>query len=247
MKSKMLTQIKLIIFILIIVQNLGLACFCPYEPVFCKNVHVEHNLIQAVVTDSTNQAHTMEVEILENIHKEITEDTLLIHGRDLSSCGERLDQFSINDTLILAIEILQFNGNEYWYLGGECGLQFLRYENGILNGQITESLTTQPIQDFKDDIFACIDLTVPVKEIESLENQITVFPNPTLGNFQISFPEIKVSSYEIYNSSGQQVINETLNEAIDIIEVKSSPLSNGIYYLRLITSKGILTRKFLKI
>ena len=246
MKIKIMSKIKLVILLIVGIQNLGNSCSCGiYEPVFCRIVTEGHNIIQVVVTDSTS--HIMKVNLIENINKEINEDSLLIYGQDGWTCGESLNQFNINDTLILAVTEWEFNGVDYWYLEGYCGVHFLRYEEGMVKGQITDTLTLQPIQDFKDNLFSCLDMEVPIEDVENLENQITVFPNPVLENFQISITQNQIDGYKIYNLNGQQIKNRTYYQSENTVEVNSNGMESGIYYIRIITSKGILTRKILKI
>lgn len=247
MKIKITLKIKLVILIIIAFQNLGVSCSCGiYETVFCRIANHDHHIIRAVVSDSTINS-IMEVKLIENINNEILGDTILIYGQDGLTCGETLTQFSYNDTLILALHEWVINGQEFWYLEGFCGIHFLRYENGMVKGQITDSLTIQPIQEFKDNLFTCLDMKVPTEEVEILEQQVSVFPNPIKENFQIISIQNEISGYEIFNSNGQLIEKRNFNKLLDTIDVSSNNLGNGMYYIRIITPKGILTKKILKL
>ena len=247
MKIKITLKIKLFFFLIVGFQNLGIACHCGYyEPVFCRIANEGHNIIRAVVSDSIISS-VMEVKIIENINKEISTDTILIYGQDGWSCGESLNQFSLNDTLILAVVEWEINGQEFWYLEGFCGIHFLRYENGNVMGQITDSLIIQPLQIFKDNLFSCLDMEVPIEDIENLENQLSVFPNPIQNTFQISITQNQINGYEIYNSNGQRIKHRVFYQKINNVHVKSEGFINGVYYIRITTSKGVLTKKVLKI
>lgn len=247
MKIKITSKIKLVILLILAFQNLGVSCHCGiYEPVFCRIANQGHNIIRAVVSDSTINS-VMEVKLIENINNEIFGDTILIYGQDGLTCGETLTQFSLNDTLILALDEWEINGQEFWYLEGFCGVHFLRYEDGMVIGQITDSLTIQPLQEFKDNLFTCLEMEVPTDEVENLEHQISIFPNPIKENFQITSIQNKIVGYEIFNSNGQQIEQRNFHKLLNIIDVNSNNLGNGVYYIRIITSKGILTKKILKI
>ncbi len=241
---------KSIIFALLttLIQNTGIACHCfPYEPVFCKNTTEYHNIIMAVVTQNpAPDYHLMEVKILENFNNGINEDTIIVLGQDGLNCGELLGQFNFQDTLILAVSEVEISGMNYYYLEGACGLHFLRYENGLVNGQITTSLTSQPIQDFRDNILECIEIDLPVENISSIGNKLQVFPNPVSDVLQIATDQRYIYNIEILNSSGQRILFRKVNSLIDLYKVNIDNLAKGIYFLRISTSKEILLEKFIK-
>lgn len=244
---KSITTILKIAILILISQNSILACSCfPYEPVFCRVVNEGHNIIRGVVTNHPD-FHLMEINLIENLNKEIVEDTILILGQDGFNCGEYLSLFNINDTLILALSHWEINGTNYWYLEGFCGLHFLRYENGIVNGQITDTLTSQPLQDYKDNLFSCLDMEVPINEIANDEFQLTLYPNPVSGHFQVSTLQPQIAAYEIYDLSGTKMEVKAFSQLEEKIEINSNGLEQGIYYISIRTPKGIITRKFLKI
>ncbi len=67
---------------------------------------------------------------------------------------------------------------------------------------------------------------------------IAVYPNPTKGILHISTKENNtLSKVVVYNILGSKV-TETTNNTIDL-----SNLNSGVYLLKLVTSKGITTRK----
>ena len=241
---------KAIIFVLLttLIQNTGIACHCfPYEPVFCKNTTEYHNIIMAVVTQyPAPDYHLMEVKILENFNNGINEDTIIVLGQDGLNCGELLDQFNFQDTLILAVSEVEISGMNYYYLEGSCGLHFLRYENGLVNGQITTSLTSQSIQDFRDNILECVDMDLPVENITSSGNKLQIFPNPVTDVLQIETDQQYIYNIEILNSSGQRILFRNVNSTTDLYKVNINNLAKGIYFLRISTSKGIMSGKFLK-
>lgn len=249
-ENNQMRPLKLILslFILLIIsQNSIYACSCShYEAVFCRNVHEGHKIVRGVVTDQPD-VHLMEFSILENINNEIVEDTILVLGQDGVNCGEYLEQFAVNDTLILALNTWEINGTEFWHLMGLCGLHFLRFENGLVSGQITDDFTSQDLQGFKDNLLSCIDMEVPVLEVDKNELEINVFPNPVSGNFQIGAFQPQINAYDIYNSGGTLIASKIFDQPEEKIDIYSGDLGQGIYYIRIRTAKGIITRKILKI
>lgn len=74
-------------------------------------------------------------------------------------------------------------------------------------------------------------------------NYFSLYPNPTKNILTITNnQQISISSLSIYNSMGQLIeVITTPNETIDV-----SNLQAGIYYLKLITDKGMTTQEFIK-
>lgn len=247
MMLKLFKKTFVVLLVLVTTQNLSTACSCfPYEPVFCRIVDDTHHIVRGIVT-GFDDLHLMKFQIIENINKEILEDTVIVYGQDGLTCGESLDQFNENDTLILAVNNWEFNGTTYWYLEGFCGLHFLKYEDGLVKGQITDNMTEQPIQDFKDNLFTCLDMEVPTDDIQKLANDISIYPNPIMDNFQITASNNLIQSYEIFSTSGQRIVSKIFSQPVENLEIQSNHFGEGILYIRINTSKGILTKKLLKL
>ncbi len=83
--------------------------------------------------------------------------------------------------------------------------------------------------------------------IEKLDNIFTVYPNPSNGNFncKIKSANLKTeNNIEIYNLNGkviQQYLNTDASFLIDLTEFQS-----GIYFVKLINNKEIITQKIIK-
>lgn len=235
---------QLILFFIILIQNFSTACSCyPYEPVFCRIVGPGLNVVSVVVLDQpTIDSSTMRVKVLENLNKTIVEDTITIIGQDGLNCGESLYLFNLQDTLILGL--LELANQSKWYLEGFCGLHYLRLENGMVKGQITDTDTIKTYQLFKDDLTFCLALRVNTEDHLRLVNQLKVFPNPASALVNVHSDQ-SILSYELYHTSGQLLDTRHYKELNDAIEINTGHLEFGIYYLRIRTSKGILTRKFM--
>ena len=69
-----------------------------------------------------------------------------------------------------------------------------------------------------------------IKEAESLDNQIKLYPNPVVNNLflEIEQNEFENSEIEILNCIGQTVFKSKLKKEIDVSE-----FSNGVYILRI--------------
>ena len=76
----------------------------------------------------------------------------------------------------------------------------------------------------------------------SLENSVSVFPNPTSNIITIDISNrITVNSLELYNIIGKQVIKTANVSTLDL-----SQLSAGVYMLRVLTDSGTLTKKVIR-
>lgn len=196
-------QLSFLIFLFINIYNNALACSCGYyEPVFCRELREDENVLKVVIEEIYDINYygfidKMRVKVLEDIHLTTSHDTLLIIGQDGFNCAEYLDQFNISDTLILGTYIQ--NDTAMSYLNG-CGLSFLRFQNDTIYGQITDDLTVQTIEDFKANLFTCIDLQVPLEDLN--ENDIKIYPNPFTDKVKVEFSE-SISKLELIDLNGK--------------------------------------------
>jgi hypothetical protein len=72
---------------------------------------------------------------------------------------------------------------------------------------------------------------------------ITLYPNPTKDILNFSLSElISATAYEIYSLLGEKVSYGDLNSN----SISVSNLANGVYIVKINTSEGVLTEKFIK-
>jgi len=90
--------------------------------------------------------------------------------------------------------------------------------------------------------FRVVKGSVGIQEIEKEESIVSVYPNPTREQLQITNYELRngMEDYTIYNLVGQKILQGKLQNETSIINIES--LASGIYYLR-IAEKTI---KFIK-
>ena len=78
----------------------------------------------------------------------------------------------------------------------------------------------------------------------SLENQITLFPNPTKGDVYITTQGEKINNFLLYNINGQLLLKseklKTTSEKINL-----SAFSKGVYIIKIITDKNVYLRKII--
>ena len=89
------------------------------------------------------------------------------------------------------------------------------------------------------------DCVTPLMGIESIveDNSITLYPNPTNSEVNISSQNI-INSIEIFNSLGQRVYQSVVNSMEKVIDISS--FVNGVYILGVNTENGVIRKKIIK-
>jgi hypothetical protein len=96
-----------------------------------------------------------------------------------------------------------------------------------------------------------------IDEISSLENEWSIYPNPSIGEFNVSLnllsgnaKSLSVIGFEIYNVIGEKVYASGINQqlaAAGTIEGRNETIHlnvpNGIYFVRAHTNKGNTVKK----
>lgn len=75
-----------------------------------------------------------------------------------------------------------------------------------------------------------------------LDNQFTIYPNPTSQEITITKPEsLTVHKINVYNTLGQLLITTPWSSTVDL-----STLSNGLFFVQLETNQGVINKSVLK-
>jgi len=75
---------------------------------------------------------------------------------------------------------------------------------------------------------------------------VKVYPNPTTGELRVTSIEYQVSSIEVFDVYGRKTISDIRYPKSDIV-INISYLQTGIYFVKIITEKGIVTKKIVKL
>lgn len=90
-----------------------------------------------------------------------------------------------------------------------------------------------------------ITFTTSTVGVEHYELSLTeVYPNPTTGTLTIQNPYISIQSVEVYDVYGQLVMR--VEEAANRVTLDVSNCAPGVYFTRIRTDKGVLTRRVVK-
>jgi len=77
----------------------------------------------------------------------------------------------------------------------------------------------------------------------SFATSVTLYPNPTKGNFTLLFKEANSYQITVYNNLGQQVQTANINGTEASLSLDNA--AQGIYYVKIISSKGSATKKLI--
>lgn len=80
-----------------------------------------------------------------------------------------------------------------------------------------------------------------------LENQFSLYPNPTKGSFSIEFKDL-VNSYsvEVYDISGKTLYENNYDQAASLVQVINlKNTTSGVYFVNVKSDRGIVTKKLI--
>jgi len=85
------------------------------------------------------------------------------------------------------------------------------------------------------------DIMTGVKPISNPDNSVSLFPNPTSGNFTLSYSlyENTNALFKIMDITGREVYNTNISGTGGTKSINVSYLNDGIYYWEMISDKGI--------
>jgi parallel beta-helix repeat protein len=148
---------------------------------------------------------------------------------------------SLNDSICLYIDA-DFAQSYQWYLNGK-----------VLTSKTDSMLIINPVtvndtgNYYCEVINGCGNVnsqTIKVVGIElnNLNNEIKIFPNPVSNEITIVCSNLKINEINIFDITGKLI--KKMNQFTNTINV--TDLSNGTFFIKLITDKGTITKKFVK-
>jgi len=80
---------------------------------------------------------------------------------------------------------------------------------------------------------------------------VQAYPNPTRGEFwvsgfEVTSYELQVTSYEIFDVMGRKLLTSPLSLTSPETTLNLAHLPNGIYFLKITTENGVITKKIIK-
>ena len=131
-------------------------------------------------------------------------------------------------------------------IGSDLGLLFVTHQRLITksyaNGSLLCYLNNGDLQYSNSGDKGCFPI-VSIDDISLDDNSITLYPNPSNSEVNISSENI-INSIEIFNSLGQRVYQSVVNSNTKTIDISS--FTNGVYILGVNTENGVIRKKIIK-
>ena len=86
--------------------------------------------------------------------------------------------------------------------------------------------------------------TLSINDVDFLNKNIDIYPNPSAGIFNIEMKNISDFHYEIFDISGKSITNK-IEVTLNSFEINLSKYSHGIYFLKLQSNEGVITKKLI--
>ena len=132
--------------------------------------------------------------------------------------------------------IVKVNGLSAQVVSGSTTQLIITVPQGATTGRISVTTSGGTATSEKDFI------TSPLAAENPLENQVSVYPNPSEGTFTVAFGELKVEEILIYNSVGQKIYTG-IPQHRPMHEINLQNQGAGLYFIRIKLKDNTLTRK----
>jgi hypothetical protein len=91
----------------------------------------------------------------------------------------------------------------------------------------------------------CYYITIGINEINNKGNLINIYPNPSSDRITIDCAEQQNFKMQIYNLVGECILQKQMKNEMNDIDI--SPLSKGIYIIKLSNANWAVQRKLIKV
>ena len=181
--------------------------------------------------------------VFQHIKKEVTPPYLLfINVNSPSDAGISITTYC-EEAIKAKYAFWAYYLNENPGLSEPCQHRYLFVKEN--NGNLLEVITSNDIPPQNTNEWE--EVTVGIAET-ALSDQIIVYPNPTNGMINVQCLMINVQNIEIFDVMGKTVTVETWHAAS--LQPKTtldlSTLPSGVYFIRIQTENGTITKKVIK-
>ncbi len=147
------------------------------------------------------------------------------------------DNYYSPSQLLPLVEIVNQNVN-IW----EEGIYSITYRVTDPSGNTSEEFTRMVYYTYWPK---CYNSTVSVDDLKSVEEKVSVYPNPTNGivNIDLQGALAQTATLEVYNAMGQLVISKNYNEVSGKFDVDLSGNAAGVYTIKLIANGEVVTKR----
>jgi len=150
-----------------------------------------------------------------------------------------------------------------WTQEGTPDSWIISYKKGAVNTWTTINTTTHPytITNLEAETSYSVFVTAVCGEEESTPsntasfttepdgvnvyaNSTIVYPNPTTGKFRIENSELRIENVEVYDVYGKLITTVKVED--NNVELDLSGNASGVYFTRIFTDKGMITKRIVK-
>lgn len=232
-----------------------MACSCDnYIEEFCSSADATDNIALVTLTGfdiTAGNTSGATFSLIENLNSTIP-STISVLSADDFNCNLDLSQFAIGDTLVINVTPYTqpspntFNAIEYNFGIEDCARNHLTYSNGVVHGKLDtiNELEELDYDSFRAGLFNCISFSLSNEEIDGLD--INLYPNPTNGELFINASELEIKEVKLYDLKGI-LIDFDQNKFSNSHRIIIPAHHNGILILEIMTPRGILRRKVVKV
>ncbi|MGO3181899.1 MAG: T9SS type A sorting domain-containing protein [Aequorivita sp.] len=137
-------------------------------------------------------------------------------------------------------ELYRFQTETFLYnleQGSNCDIDFLLFDDGFgFNVHVTAVYNPGPVESSYSETIYVEGAMIKIDDYK--KPKVMVYPNPTKGILFIENVDLK--KIEVYNPEGKKIKELAPKSEIDL-----SDISKGLYFVKLISEKGILMEKII--
>ena len=108
---------------------------------------------------------------------------------------------------------------------------------------INENLENTPIVNDTLEITILEYNTTLLSTTDVLSNEISLYPNPAQDRIYIQTPDLKVEQLTLVDQSGKVIVRKDVVFQGETIEISTSEIPSGFYFVKLLTNKGMAIKK----
>jgi len=218
-------------------QQFAFACTCAPTFSFCEGIGLispDSSLYAELILRGkiTDVITGIDVEVEEVLRGEINQSTIPVWPTD---CTIYTDPLEEGYEYIFAVRKFEDK-----FLLLDCLISYLKIEDEIVTGNISSGIESLDYLEFKNLENCVNELSTPVENDLSIENSLSVFPNPT-----IDILTIQNSNNQNFDEDVQMELIDMVGKKLQIFKKEDGILvgetwsinlqnfSSGVYFLKL--------------